>query len=86
MITRWNDTSGDKYFQVRTGKNKYYFLNKGYFGLNVANYPKMLEMAREEFGEEEEKVGLRTVRSHLNKRGKEDAQKYEYIYMFKSMG
>lgn len=34
----------------------------------------------------EEKVGLRTVRSHLNKRGKEYAQKYEYIYMFKSMG
>jgi len=41
MIARWNDTSGDKYYQVRT------------------------------------------VRSHLNKRGKEDAQKYEYIMCLK---
>ena len=85
------NNNGEDYFYneywLKTLKNCHKMLKVGgYFGLNVANYPKMLDMAREEFGEEEDKVGLRTVRSHLNKRGKEDAQKYEYIYMFKSMG
>ena len=28
MIKRWNDTCGKKYFQVRSGKDKYFFINK----------------------------------------------------------
>lgn len=27
FLKRWDDTCGDKYFQVRTGKNKYFFKN-----------------------------------------------------------
>lgn len=39
MIARWDDTSGDKYYQVRTGKNKYYFLNNLHKGcINVFIY------------------------------------------------
>lgn len=39
MIERWDDTSGEKYYQVRTGKNKYYFLNNLHKGcINVFIY------------------------------------------------
>ena len=53
-----------------------------WFGLNVVNVPKMLEMAKIEFGEVIEEVKLKTVRSHLTKdRG---VEKFESIYMFRN--
>lgn len=52
----------------------------GWFGLNIKNYTKMLEMAQDVFGDVNDKIALRTIRSHLNK--KAGTEKYEYIYMF----
>jgi hypothetical protein len=56
-----------------------------FFGLNVTrDCGKMIQMARDLFGEPVEEVNLRLVRSHLNKKGKEDATKYEPIFIFKN--
>jgi hypothetical protein len=54
-----------------------------WFGVNVKNYPKMVEMAQEQFGEIIEEVQLKTVRSHLNKKAGDI--KHESIYMFKNI-
>jgi tRNA1(Val) A37 N6-methylase TrmN6 len=55
-----------------------------WFGLNVTRqYIKMFDIAKEYFKFDHE-ISLRLVRSHLNKKGKEDAQKYEPIFMFKA--
>jgi hypothetical protein len=57
-----------------------------WFGLNVTrDCSKMVEMAKAVFGEPVEEVSLRLVKSHLNKKGKEDATKYEPIFMFKNI-
>jgi hypothetical protein len=77
--------NGEDYFYNvywdNTLKNIKYMLKPGkWFGLNVKNYPKMLSMAKKHFGEEQEKIGLRTIRSHLTKQA--GTEKYEYIYMF----
>lgn len=56
-----------------------------YFGLNVTkDCGKMIQMTKDVFGEPVEEVQLRLVKSHLNKKGKDDAIKYEPIYMFKN--
>jgi hypothetical protein len=55
---------------------------KKWFGLNVKNYPVMLDMAISVFGDYEEKVTLQTVRSHLNKSA--GTYKEEYLYMFRN--
>lgn len=56
-----------------------------WFGLNVTrDCDKMVQMATEIFGNPVEEINLRLVRSHLNKKGKEDATKYEPIFMFKN--
>jgi hypothetical protein len=55
-----------------------------WFGLNVKNFPKMLDMAIEEFGPIEEQVVLRTVKSHLTKSKDNEDTKSEFIYMFKN--
>lgn len=78
--------NGEDYFYntywKRTLENINYMLKPGkYFIVNVKNVPKMVDMAKEIFTYKEE-VLLRTVRSHLNKKGKDDAQKYESIYVF----
>lgn len=52
----------------------------GIFALNVKNYPKMLEMAEDKF-QKTDQIGMRTVRSHLNKTA--GVEKMEYIYIFK---
>ena len=76
---------GEDYFYnvywKNTLENVKYMLKPGkYFGLNVKNYPKMVEMAQEVFGEIVEEVYLRTVRSHLNKGA--GVTKNESVYMF----
>ena len=76
---------GEKYFfetyWAETLKNiKNSLKARKYFILNVKE-DRMLKMAKMEF-EYKEKIGLKTVRSHLNKTGKDDAIKYEYIYVF----
>lgn len=77
---------GEDYFYniywKNTLENVKYMLKPGkIFGLNVINYPKMVEMAKEIFGEPMEEIKLRTVRSHLNKSA--GTTKYEPIYIFK---
>ena len=81
---------GEDYFYNeywrKTLQNVKHMLKSGkWFGLNVKNFPKMLEMAQEEFGEVVETVALRTVKSHLTKTKDSDDVKNEYIYMFKNM-
>jgi hypothetical protein len=72
--TYWKNTLDNVKYMLKPGK---------WFGLNVKNFPKMVKMAEDVFGEVIEKVNLKTVRSHLNK--KAGISKDEYIYMFKNM-
>jgi hypothetical protein len=80
---------GEDYFYnvywTKTVENCYNMLKKGkYFGLNITDsYPKMVEIAKEKFGDYKEIFKMRLTRSHLNKSGKDDATKYEPIYIFK---
>lgn len=71
--TYWNNTLNNVKYMLKPGK---------WFGLNVKNYPKMLEVATNIFGEPVELISLRTVRSHLNKSA--GNEKNEYVYMFKN--
>lgn len=66
----WNNTLDNIKYMLRPGK---------IFALNVKGFPRMLEMAEEKF-DIFDKVGLRTVRSHLNKSA--GIEKMEYIYIF----
>jgi hypothetical protein len=70
--TYWKNTLENVRYMLKPGK---------WFGLNVKNYPKMLDMAKNIYGEPVELVNLQTVRSHLNKSA--GIKKVEYIYMFK---
>jgi hypothetical protein len=70
----WEKTLQNAKRMLKTGK---------VFGLNVKNYPKMVDMAREEFGAEVESIALRTVRSHLAHKEKNGNEKSEYIYIFR---
>lgn len=82
--------NGEDYFYntywIKTLENCKYMLKADkWFGLNVKNYPKMLEMAIDVFGEVKEQITLATVRSHLTKgNGKSDV-KDEYVYMFRNL-
>jgi DNA modification methylase len=67
----WKQTLDNVKYMLKPGK---------YFGLNVKNYPKMVEMAQEVFGNVVEEVNLRTVRSHLNKGA--GVTKNESVYIF----
>jgi len=78
---------GEDYFYNVYWKNtlqniKYMLKPNKWFGLNVKNYPRMLNMAQDVFGDVIEEIKLRTVRSHLNKSS--GVIKYESIYMFKN--
>ncbi len=53
-----------------------------WFGLNVKNYPKMLDMAIETFGPIQETINLKTIRNHLTKSA--GISKMEGVYMFKN--
>lgn len=53
-----------------------------WFGLNVKNYPKMLQMAIEIFGDIQETVNLKSTKHHTNRA--DGVNKYEPIYMFKN--
>ena len=81
---------GEDYFYnvywLKTLKNCKFMLKKDkLFALNIlAKYDKMVEMAKAEFGDIVDTFYLRTVRSHLNKTGKEDAQKFEPVYVFRN--
>jgi hypothetical protein len=70
----WKQTLNNVRYMLKSGK---------VFGLNVKNYPRMVEMAREVFGEEKEIVSLRTVRSHLAHKEKNGNEKFENIYIFR---
>jgi len=71
----WKKTLENVKFMLKANK---------WFGLNVKNFPKMLDMAIEEFGPIEEQVVLRTVKSHLTKSKDTEDTKSEFIYMFKN--
>lgn len=68
----WSNTLDNIKYMLKPGK---------WFGLNVKNYPIMLQMAINRFGEPIELISLKTVRSHLNKSA--GTKKNEFIYMFK---
>lgn len=78
---------GEDYFYntywKQTLENVRYMLKPGkWFGVNVKNYPKMVDMAIDTFGPVIEEVYLKTVRGHLNKTA--GTLKNESIYMFKN--
>jgi hypothetical protein len=80
--------NGEDYFYNVYWKNtlcnvKYMLKPNKWFGLNIKNYPKMLDMAIDMFGNFIETVNLRTIRSHLNKTA--GVEKMEYVYMFKNI-
>lgn len=68
----------------KTLENVKYMLKPGkWFGLNIMDkYPQMIDMAKEQFGEIKETIGLKTVRSHLTK--EKGVEKFEPIYMFRN--
>lgn len=72
----------DTYWANTLDNVKHMLKPSKWLGLNVKNYPRMLQMAIDRFGEPVESVTLRTVRSHLNKSA--GTSKNEYIYMFKN--
>lgn len=69
--TYWKKTLENIRYMVKPGK---------YIGVNVKNFPRMVDMANELFGETVEEVNLRTIRSHLGKTA--GIEKGESIYMF----
>ena len=72
----WKQTLENVKFMLKPNK---------WFGLNIlAKYTKMVEMAKEQFGEPVEIVQLRTVRSHLTKNINNSAEKFEPVYMFRN--
>jgi hypothetical protein len=71
--TYWRKTLENIKFMLKPDK---------WFGLNVKNYPKMVDIAKEYFNDPIEYINLKTVRSHLNKTA--GITKDEYIYMFKN--
>lgn len=79
---------GDDYFYnvywKNTLSNIKYMLKPGkWFGLNILDkYDRMIDMAKEEFGDVIEIVKLRTIRSHLTKN--KGVEKYEPVFMFKN--
>ena len=75
----WKQTLANVRFMLKPGK---------VFGLNVmSRYDRMIEMAREQFGNPVEEIRLRTIRSHLGKnlsKGIDGIQKYEPVFIFKN--
>ncbi len=69
----WNNTLDNIKHMLKPGK---------WFGLNVKNFPKMVDMAKDKFGPIIEEVKLRTIRNHLSKSA--GITKFESIYMFKN--
>jgi hypothetical protein len=80
---------GEDYFYntywAKTLENVKYMLKPGkWFGLNIlAKYDRVIQMAKEQFGEPVEQIGLKTIRSHLTKT--KGVEKLEYVYMFKNI-
>jgi DNA modification methylase len=82
--------NGEDYFYniywKKTLENAKYMLKPGkWFGLNITiKYPKMIQMAKDVFGDIKEEVKLRTIKNHLHKANSKspDIDKYEPIYMF----
>jgi hypothetical protein len=81
--------NGEDYFYdiywAQTLDNVKYMLKPGkMFGLNVLNkYSRMIDMAKQRFGEPFEIVQLRTVRSHLTKQS--GIEKMEPVFMFRNV-
>lgn len=80
--------NGEDYFYNVYWKNTLSNIKRGlkpnkWFGLNITNkYTKMIDMAKEEFGEPIEIIKLKTVRSHLSKSA--GNVKFEPVFMFKN--
>lgn len=84
-------SKGDDYFYnvywMETLINIKFMLKPGkMFALNVTNQPKMVEMAKKMFCLDSE-VKLRTVRSHLSGKSKDNGtvEKYEPVYIFRNI-
>jgi hypothetical protein len=74
----------DVYWKQTLENVKYMLKPNKYFGLNITdNYTRMIDMAKQHFGDPVEIVKLRTVRSHLTK--SKGVEKFEPIFMFKNI-
>ena len=82
-------TNGEEYFYdiywAQTLDNVKHMLKPGkWFGFNILDkYTRMIDMAKERFGEPVEIVKLRTIRSHLTKNS--GVEKFEPIFIFKNI-
>ena len=79
---------GEQYFYEEYWKKtlenvKYMLKPNKWFGLNIYNVPKMLEMAKVYFGEQIEEIKLKTRRNHLTKAAGDI--KFESVFMFKNI-
>lgn len=70
------------YWKQTLSNIKYMLKPNKWFGLNIINYPKMIDLAKLEFGDPIEIIKLKTTRSHLNKSQGKEVTKFEPIYMF----
>jgi hypothetical protein len=74
----------DTYWAKTLDNVKYMLKPNKYFGLNILEkYTKMIDMAKEQFGEPCEIVKLRTIRNHLTKSS--GIEKFEPVYIFKNI-
>ena len=81
-------SKGEDYFYDvywrKTLENVKYMLKPGkWFGVNIVNLPRMLDITKKYFGEIENRVEFSMPRSHFSKQGQ--GTKSEYIYMFKNV-
>lgn len=80
-------SQGEEYFYNVYWKNtlnncKQMLKENGYFGVNIKNQPKMLEITVEIFGEIYEKIEMISSKNHLVKNKNHSSN--EFIYIFKS--
>ncbi len=73
----------DTYWRKTLENIKYMLKPEKWFGVNIKNQPRMLDIAKEYFGDIREQVGLKMRRHPLNIKAGET--KLEYVYMFRNM-
>jgi hypothetical protein len=81
--------NGEDYFYNiywrKTLENIKYMLKPGkFFGVNISNLPKMLDITKEYFGDIEDIVKFNMAKNHMHRRSPEDVSKYECIYIFRN--
>ena len=74
----------DVYWKKTLENVKFMLKPNKFFGLNILDkYNRMIDMAKEQFGEPVEVIKLRTIKSHLTKNS--GIEKFEPVYIFKNI-